>query len=234
MKLIHTLLLGLALVCECPALGILHTTHASVLSTNSATLVFSSNPTAGNLLVVFLGTPPRGVISAPAGWTKLDSGVSPWGNAELYSFYHLVGASETNSYTFTSTAAQDQWEFVGYEVTGQASTSYINQHGMATAVAPSLTTPSKTPTVPGTLAVAGLSANSTGGVLVSVSPGWTNDTSENSTYHPTWGASRDALISGTTTPVANTFTINTSDNLLAAVVFIAPARNSDYVPANIY
>jgi hypothetical protein len=220
----RALFLTVALAMNAPAaLSIAHATHSSTLADDSATVVFSTAPTAGNLLVLFLGTPPRGTISPPAGWTKLDSALSPWANAELYSFYHVVGSGETNSYTFTSTQSQDQWEFVGYEVTGQAASDYIDQHGITSTYGSSLATPSKTPSVDGTLVLSGLSVNSLGITLSSISTGWTNDATENSNFHPTWAASRDSLTADTTTAITNTFTISADDNMLAAVVFIAPA-----------
>jgi hypothetical protein len=205
------------------ALSIIHTTHSSTLNSTSATVVFSTKPTAGNLLILFLGSTGAVSMSPPAGWTNLDSSGSPWGNAELYSFYHVVGASETNSYTFTSTSSRDQWQFVGYEITGQAESDYIDQHGIASTYGSSLSTPSKTPSVVGALAISVASANTSGTSLVSVSSGWTNDVSETATYHPTWGTPRDDLTADTTTAITNTFTISTDDNLLAAIVIIAPA-----------
>jgi hypothetical protein len=61
-----------------------------------------------------------------------------------------------------------------------------------------------------------------------VSSGWTNDVSESSQFHPTWGASRNSLTSDTTTAITNTFTTDTSNPMATAVIFIAPSAGTNY------
>ena len=144
------------------ALRVLHTTHSDLPAGTSATLSFSTTPTAGDLLIVFLSVQDSAsTVTGSAGWSKLDEAKAGGVGTRLLSFAYVVSVGDANSYVFTSGASLDHWEFVGYEVTGQAASSYVNQHGIANipAAGTVIATPSLTPSVTGTLVISGLGAN---------------------------------------------------------------------------
>jgi len=189
----------------------------------SGTIVYTTTPTQNNLLVVGLSyAGPKHPSAAPAGWTQIDdleNGTSAW----LTTYYHKVGASETNSYTFTTTGG-DFFSIVAYEITGQDGTSPINQHSIATGSSAGQVTPSVTPSVIGTLPLAfiGYNDGTDIGGSVTVSTGWTLDQNPQPLYHSSASASKNSLTSDTSTAISTTFTWS-GDTNISSTVLIAPS-----------
>lgn len=75
-------------------------------STTNFTVAFSTTPTQGNLMVACIGWNGSGTLTPPAGWT-LGSTVNNFNKANAATYYKVAGASETTSYTFTSSASGD-------------------------------------------------------------------------------------------------------------------------------
>lgn len=189
----------------------------------TGTLVFTTTPTVGNLLVVGLGyAGPKHPSAAPSGWTLLDdleAGTSAW----LTTYYHVVGSSEANSYTFTTTGG-DYYGIVGYEISGQATTGFINQHAIIAGSASPTNTPAVTPSVIGTLPLAfiayndGTAANAT---AATVGTGFTLDQNPQPQYHSMAGAHGNAVTTDITTAISAAFSWFVDTNV-SSTILIAP------------
>jgi hypothetical protein len=173
---------------------------------------------------------PKHPSSAPSGWTQLDdleNGTSAW----LTTYYHVVGASEANSYAFNTTGG-DFLSVVGYEITGQASSSFINQHAVAADSAVPQATPSVTPSVMGCLALAFVAYNDGTGMSstpATIGSGWTMDQDPLPTYHSTVGAHMNSLTTDTTTPISASVTWGTGDTDISSTILIAPSATSSFI-----
>lgn len=181
----------------------------------TSTVVFGSAPGTGNLLVCGY-TDLVGAQTPPAGWAQKNL-VTAGGNTQQGIYTHTVGASEPNSYTF-STNASDGHNSIGcYEILGSSGingTPQSDPQGSTTMV-----TPTQTPSVIPTLALtfaSGLFANA----LISVSAGWTSDIFENNVFGPIWTAHRNMLTSDTTTAISNTFTFTSTTTYVGTIVLM--------------
>lgn len=192
--------------------------------------MFTTAPTVGDLLLVGMGyAGTKHPSGAPAGWTQLDD-LEVSTNAWLTTYYHIVGAAEANSYTFTTTGG-DFLGIVGFDVTGQATTAFINQHAANTATsANTQTTSSVTPSVLGTLAISFYAMNDGSGSVstpAGVSAGWLNDQNPQPTFHSMAGGHKVLLTTDTTTPINVTWQYDTVGggvtNSVASINLIAPA-----------
>ena len=193
------------------------------------TIVFTITPTEGNVLVAFCSYSQYSTartISAPDGnWVKIDDETYSYDSMAV--FYYVVPASPAESYTFTISGSNEWRSGVCYEITGANTTWPINQHAANTGVSSTeITTPAVTPSIIGTLALSG--ADTDNPVTCSgVSVGWTLDQSAIPSYHATFGSSRDALTTDTSTPISNTFTFNASSGgEVSAIVLINPENYS--------
>jgi hypothetical protein len=210
------------------ALSVVQTTNYNSSSSISAvgTLTFGTAPTAGDLLIVgmsYAGAKHPTTAPTSTSWTLLDeneNGTSAW----LTVYYHIVGAGEANSYTF-NTNGGDFLSMVGVDVTGQAASSFINQHAIATGSSAAQQTPTTTPSVIGTLPIAFIGYND--GSVDSATPvtsksGWTTDQNPQPQFHSMAGAHQNALTTDTTTGISNTFTW-VGDSNISETILIAPA-----------
>jgi hypothetical protein len=196
---------------------------------SSGTLVFGSTPTQGNLLLVGIGYAyPKNPTSAPGGWTLLDTGLINT-SARMSVYYHVVGASETNSYTFTTTGG-DFLSMVGIEVSGQHASTPINQHSVNSASNPtSITTSSVTPSVIGCLPISFYFTNdgtAATALPATISSGWTIDQNPQPLYHAMAGGHKNSLTTDTTTAISTTWSFDggsSSSDSIADILLIAPS-----------
>lgn len=187
--------------------------YADAGTATSFTFSFNGTPANGNLLVAFIGVySSEAPLTAPTGWTLLDSQANSTETLAVYT--KVAGASESNSYTWTTNGGvADHFAAGIYEITGQDSVTPINGYAKASGNTDPTTTPSVTPTVLGTLALAGIGTDAGGRTGDSVGSGWTLDQSAQPSYHGTDVAHRPSLTADTTTPISATFSgIGTSVN----------------------
>jgi hypothetical protein len=198
------------------------TTAAS--NADPATVVFGATPTVGNLLIIsFAYFDPVGPPSPPAGFTEIRK-MEPTGCA-LVTYSRVVQGGDGTSYAF-QTVGDDYASVIGYETSGQATVSFINQENTANNSATTHTTATVTPSVAGCLALAFVSGDegSNGGAdAATISAGWTIDRRGYPNFHALYGAHRDALTSDTVTGINTTVSnLHNSDNT-SHILLIAPA-----------
>ena len=182
-------------------------------SVASLTVVFSPAPSFGDALVC--GIASNVATTPPASWTVIDS-ASFTTIAYFTSFDHTVVSGEINSYVFTL-ASTGSGTASCYDVTG-AALSPIDQHGVTTfGNANPRVTPSLAPSQLGDLALSFV-ANLGADTLVSVSAGWTVDTTGGGPYRG-WASSKSLSSSAA---VSNTFTMNANDIRAASLILISP------------
>lgn len=156
---------------------------ATVTSGTSLSVTLNAAPTSGNLLVAF-GADPSGQVglAAGTGWTALDSATDAFSYVYFISAYKVAGASESATQTpFKWSLSHDPGIVVVYEISGQASSGFIDAHGIsAVSATPSLTlSPANAD-----LALVELFAQSSSAVPTSTTPtGYTQD--EHVTYSST-------------------------------------------------
>jgi len=114
-------------------------------------------------------------------------------------WWKIVVEGDETGYTFTLSST-NYHSGVLYEIQGADATSPIDQSDSNTG---SQTTPTVTPTVIGTLALAGLATDNHLD-CTAVSSGWTIDEEARPAYHATYGASRDTLRKGFSATVFET------------------------------
>ncbi|MBN2422332.1 DUF2341 domain-containing protein, partial [Candidatus Woesearchaeota archaeon] len=216
-----------------PSPSTVQTTTATADTGTQLAFTFGSQPSVGNLLVAFLGTSDYledREPSAPDGtWTQIE--IQENGNAELTVWWKIVQSGDGTSYTFTISGSAERGSGILYEIQDVDSADPIHKSDSAQG---STTTPSLTPDVLGTLALATLATDDTESVS-SVSSGWTLDESVLPTYHGTYSASRDDPTNDTTTAISNTFTMGgTVNNPSTALVLIQGITNTaPSAPTNI-
>jgi predicted RecA/RadA family phage recombinase len=193
-------------------------------SGTTVTLVYTTPPATGHLLVVGVGA--SSAITTPAGWTQIDAS-SLSGIVYAGTYFHVVGSSEANSYPFVQ-GTSGILSAVGYDVTGQSVASPVSQHSITTLTSSSsITSSGITPGVNGEKALSFGMEDSASNSLSTVSTGWTIDQAASGHYRSTWGSSQTALTVGTGTAVANAFTWSgTAGNLISAAILIAPSATA--------
>lgn len=183
-----------------PVLSVVQSTKANGnFSSVSVTLVYSTAPTTGDLLVA--GVTGFAAITPPAGWTLIDSQTNA--GMTFSDYQHVVGVAEPNSYTFL-VATTNACSAIGYDVQNQNATP-VDQHSIVNGQTNfSVVTTGITPTVLGDLALSFMSFE-TYMDPIDVSTGWTLDQLANATViGDTAGSARTALTSDTITPITNT------------------------------
>jgi hypothetical protein len=206
------------------ALSVVQSTKNGNDNGTTVTLVYTTPPAIGDLLVVGVGASSAIVI--PAGWTQIDA-TSLSGIVFAGTYSHVVGSSEANSYSFVQ-GTSGILSAVGYDITGQSAVSPISQHSITTTNSiSSITTAGLTPGVNGEKALSFAMEDSASNSLSTVSGGWTIDQAASGHFRSTWSSSQTALTVGITTAIANNFTWSgTAGNLIAAAVLIAPSATA--------
>lgn len=217
-KLLFGILLLAASSAWC-ALSVVQSTGVYNNNNSSLTMIFNSAPTQGDLLVAGC----QGGYNTPGGWSVIDSSVNAEGTFQT--FDHVVGGSESNSYTFTLSGGANYSACTASDVTGQSASVAIDSHTITFTSGPSsITTSSATPSVIGDLPLSFL------GTYIYLTPitcssGWTVNysTGTNNFYGGSADCSQNSLTSDTSTPIGNTFTMGGSSTQWAALVLIEPA-----------
>jgi len=203
---------------------------------NTIVLTLGSAPKPGNILVAFTAYSLYGdgsrTVSAPDGtWTQIDN--ASLSNDALTTWWHPVSSGAVGKvYTFTISGSFADWESgTIYEIAGVNISAPINQHGIiVSASSSSVTTPTVTPTVLGTLPLAGITTDSGSNAGISVSSqsvGWTLDQSATPQYHSTF-SSHHSLTTDTVSALSNTFNLNTtSGGGVQAIILLTPSQVAD-------
>jgi len=79
-------------------------TLVNTTSTTSHTITKPASAAAGEVCVVSLALNGSTVSAAPTGWTQFAA-ITSIANPRLYGYYHVMGASEPASYTWTTTGS---------------------------------------------------------------------------------------------------------------------------------
>jgi hypothetical protein len=103
---------------------------------------------AGDLYVAVVGKDGTNAIVPPAGWTEIYS-LSDTSGIYHGAYYHVGGASEPSSYTFTS--ANEQWSGAILRLTDYDKNGFINATNTAYGSSINPTAPAVTPTASSTL-----------------------------------------------------------------------------------
>jgi len=127
---------------------------SSYWATTGTTLTVNRPPgvVAGDVLIATVGAAGTGQVSAPQGWTVVrSSGASDPGGVRQVSFYHVVGSSEPENYSFVGTAPGMAGGMTAY--TGVDTSAPIDASGEAVDASGSATAPSVTTTRAGAVVV---------------------------------------------------------------------------------
>jgi len=191
---------------------------------NTIPLVFVNNPANGSLLLAWCQCScynATRTITPPAGFNEQHNMIST--NVRCYLFYKIANTSESNSFTFTISDAGDVGSGGIYEIVGANTVGPFDQSNITNAA----TTPSLTPSVLGTLAMAFYgedNGNTAGSNCTGVTSGFTKDMEETPTYHIIVTASRNNLTSDTVTAVNCTFTMDvTPSTPVSALALVRPS-----------
>lgn len=82
-------------------------------NSGSATVSLAAPPTSGNLMIAIMNPLGTKTITPPSGWTSFQ--YEALGGVTIEAFRKVAGGSETNSYTFTTTATPD-WHNAIFEI----------------------------------------------------------------------------------------------------------------------
>ncbi|WP_426989731.1 PKD domain-containing protein [Pseudarthrobacter sp. Y6] len=129
-------------------------TNSSTTATPSVTLTRPTAAAAGDVLVASITTDLNPAVTAPAGWTAMVNGLSVNGSAtsgaRIFAYYHVVGASDPASYTWSlGTAAKWGGGITAYRGVSQATpldspvvTAVDTSYSATSITLPSITTAS--------------------------------------------------------------------------------------------
>ncbi|HEY8701122.1 MAG TPA: PKD domain-containing protein [Arthrobacter sp.] len=156
------------------------TTYAGT-ATGTVTINAPAGTAAGDVLVASItGDLNPNMASVPVGWTPIVNGLginsSSTSGARVFVYYHVVGASDPASYTWTlSTAVKWGGGITGYR--GVNNTTPLDT-SVATAVdatynATSITAPSVTTASNGAMLIGGVGCDCASPVISSAPSGWT-------------------------------------------------------------
>ena len=215
------------------------TTCVPGATTNTMTVTFSTQPTLGNLLLLFFSFSQygstRAVTLPDSYWTTADSyngtGADGDGNDSLAIIWRIVRSGDGTSYSFnlTNNGTSDWLSAVIYEISGASSSTPINQVSITdTNDSAPFTPPPLTPSVVGTLPFLAASSDYGPNSIASITSGWTAGPSAAPSYHSTYLAT-GPLTTNTTTAIAPSITMTYQDSGLAALVLIAPGSGSSPV-----
>ena len=197
--------------------------NGSVYAPNTVTVTYGSAPASGDVLVVFfhnngntVGNP--NTYTAPAGWTQIDVDTAH-GYQTYQAFYHVAGASEPTSYSFTPSCLCREHIWNAEEFSGINTTTPIDRHGFTfVSNSTSWVTPSETPSQAGDLAVvAMLPTTSASLTWTSNSAGFTVDMTGE-----TWAGETLEDTLTTTSPVSESSTLSASSSGYGAIVLLNP------------
>lgn len=212
--------------------------HAAITIVQSSTLrqfggtptiSVSSTPARGDLILIEEATVIT-VVTPPSGFTQLAYVTSTDGQSALNVWYKVAGASESNSYAFSS--FQPDWEnLIMYDISGENEGHPIDQWSWSkvSGSPSSITTATTTPTNLNDFAIAFNTGNLNNSVS-SLSSGWTNYHSFSSAggYHGDSDAIRNSLTNSTSTGISVTFTMSGTDNYETAQALIEPLGTYQY------
>lgn len=213
------------------ALTVVRNTTASSGTSNVSSLTFSfpTTPATNNLLLLFLNTSDYSTNREPsapdASWTQIQTRTNS--TNQLTVWWKIFQSGDTNSFTFTISGTVEKCSGVMYEISGHNVASPIHTSSSQTnSNSTSMTTPSVTPSILGTMVFAGMATNDTE-TCSAVSSGWTLDATVKPSYHASYGAHRNSVTSDTTTAISNTFTTSAiTDMPCTAIVFVTPDSSS--------
>jgi hypothetical protein len=210
--------------------------YTGTASQTNMTFTLGSTPTVGNLLLFipcyYTGDDP---VLTPSGWTLQGTNYEP-NQAGVSVFTRIVQSGDGTSWNLNVMSSADQNSGFLLEVSGQASTSFINKQGNSTAAGTpsSLASASVTPSVLNCLAIAAFLNTGSGGTdAATFSAGWTKEQAAESTFQPAWLASRNALTSDTTTAISTTISSMNGGGLDASSVILLIAPGSSAVNATV-
>ncbi len=195
-------------------------------SPSTIAVSFTQAPQTGDTLVVFFnnnGDSSGGpnTYTPPAGWTQIDSDTSR-AFQTYQSFYHVVGAGETNNYVFTPSCACKEHVWIGGEYSNVNATSPIDRHGFnfvnQTA---SWLTPAETPSQANEVAVVAMMPT-TSGLTWTNAGGWTIDQGP----HGIWSGEGIHEALSTSGTISEASTLSGSSTGYAAIVLLTPSQSS--------
>ncbi|MBV8637304.1 MAG: PQQ-binding-like beta-propeller repeat protein [Candidatus Eremiobacteraeota bacterium] len=203
----------------------------SQVAPSTIAVQFGNTPTAGDALLVFFhnnGNSSGGgnTYTPPVGWTQIDVDTSV--PSQTYqAFYHIAGASEPNTYSFTPACACNQHVWNALEVSGVNATSPIDQHGFGFPnQTTSWNTPTETPSQTNDLAVVAMLPTASSQTWTNAA-GWTVDAPAAST----WSGEVLQETLTTTSPVSEASTLSSSSSGYAAIVLLVPGGASGPTPS---
>jgi hypothetical protein len=156
--------------------------------------VFDSGaPTSGNLLLAAVNCISTVTTVTSSGWSALDN--SNNGGNDMFLFYKIAGASESDTHTFTANAS-NKISVIAIEVENQSSV-WLDQAEWST----DQISGDVTPTVIPTLAISFYGSDDGSSETMNTS-GWTIVRQERPSFHATRLAVRDDLTTDTSTTIS--------------------------------
>jgi hypothetical protein len=126
---------------------------------------------AGDVLVASVALNGQTVTSVPAGWVQIVA-ITTIQNPHLYSYYHVAGASEPSTYTWTlSSAVANSGGIARYSGVDNANPLAATANfASSDLTVPSLTVPSITTAVPNSMLIGAAAINSSSTAITITSP----------------------------------------------------------------
>ena len=158
-----------------PGGGIVFQSSATVANTAASASLVVAKPAGtvpGDVLVASVVVSASTVSAAPAGWVEIAA-VTTAANPTIYSYYHVAGAAEPASYSWTlSTSTTGSAGIARYSGVSNASPLDVpaSTAGNSAAVS-SLAVPAVTTTRPGALLIGGAAVNSSNLTVLITAPG---------------------------------------------------------------
>lgn len=214
--------------------------HKSAINsiTVPGAITLTSTPTAGNVLVAFLGTNISfpGVTIGP-GWTKVDEGISNDGAVvRSVTLMRIVQPGDTATLPVFATAGSTWWAYAIYEISGQYGTTVDDAllHVSTRAYADSVNTP--LPTLPtftdGSMGLTFLGSYN-GSTSPSVSGSWTQtEGAFNNSLYGSIGAAHRRLDANDV--INGSWSGGTSEPMSSSLVILRPADGQGFYPRHIY
>lgn len=186
---------------------------------NSVSASFTTLPTNGNLLIMFLAY-SASTISITGGWTLLDSVGS---STHQFATYYKIAASEPASYTLTNTATTSAAYFTLdlIEVSGQAASNYINQHTLQQITGATVSAKAATPSVLNCYPIACFS-NANTVTYTGLTANWIDFEASTSTAYLANVAADGPLTTDISTPIQPSLTWSASVTSNIALLLITP------------
>lgn len=200
-------------------------------SSTTPSITLASTPTVGNLLLWFGGFDFNKTYHGnPTGWNAV-SGTNPHTSvrAAMSALSRVVQSGDGKTWSFQQINTADTETAILIEISGQATSGFINQSGYANST--TLTTnvsASVTPSVLNCLALAFITtdfgaAGTQATDAATFTSGWSADQRPYSDFHSSWLIHKTALTSDTTTAITETASNLSSGNNTSLILLIAPA-----------